>query len=174
MEKDNFKKILEDFEIKYKSQLAQKEGLPKYDLSAKINDIYQLATNKIVKKCHKEIEELNNYLENDFLSDKEIKPIKGKENEAKEKYFKFFTCSYHMNSIINKFENISQFSTSLNSYQLNLCKEDCIENTKDQNTEMGKLCMKKCLDFSFKYTRKANYDLVENVLENIENEIKRY
>lgn len=173
MEKADFKTILDNFEKQYKSKLAQKEGTQKFDLSEKLKDLYDQTANKIVKKCSREIEELNKFLENDFLSDKEIKPIKGKEDETSQAYKKFYICSFHPNSIINKLENIMAFASSMNSDQLRLCKEDCVENTKDQNTEMGKLCVKKCLDFSFNYSRKATNDLISQVIDNLDKVVKK-
>jgi hypothetical protein len=172
MEKNEFRAILENFEKQYKTKLAQKEGIKEYDLTEKITDVYKQTANKIIKKCQSEIEELNKYLENDFISDRDMKPIPGKVLEANEAYKKFYVCSYYSNSIINKLENILSFANILNADQLKLCKDDCVEKTKDQNTEMGKLCVKKCLDYSFNYSRKATHDLIDKVVDNLEKQVK--
>lgn len=173
MNKEDIKKSLEAFEESYKKKLLSNSEAPKYDLTERLKGIYENVAEKIVKKCKKEIEELNQYLENDFLSDKEIKPLPGKEDLAKEYYSKFYICSYYPNTIINKLETITVFSSNLNSEQLNHCKEDCINNLNyDSNLEIGKLCVKKCLDFSFNYSRKATIDLLDKILENVEKDIK--
>ncbi len=174
MDKTEYRKIMDDFEKKYKTKLAiQEKNVYKFDLTERLKDIYDDTSNKILKKCQKEIEELNKVLDGDFLTAENVQPIKGKELEAAEKYKKFYICSFYPNSIINKMENLVSYSNKLNIDQLNLCKEDCYADTKEQNIEMGKLCIKKCLDFSFKYSKKASYDIMITVLDSLEKEIKK-
>ena len=172
MDTNASKIYLDQYEKSYIYKLLSEEADNKYDSSERMKEILDEVSIKILKKCKNEIEDLNKYLENDFLSEKEIKPYINKEKEAKEAYTKFYKCSYHPNVIINKLESINYFATKVNEEQFQLCKDDCYKKINTQNIEITKLCIKKCVDYSFHYTRKATFNIFGKILDNIEKEVK--
>jgi len=170
----DLKKELDKFEIDYKNHLdstiKEKEAIP--DFQSKLNKIYDLSSEKILNKCGKELEELNKNLQSDYHLTGEYLPLPGKEKEAKITYNKFYYCSFYPSNLINKYALIENSIINLNKNQLKLCKEDCV-NKSEMNLDNAKKCLKKCVDFSFNYSRKSTYELFDNVMENLLAEMKQ-
>ncbi len=127
---------------------------------------------KILKGCKKEIDELNKYLKSDIMTSDKIEPLPNKEKEFQNAYKEFISCSFYPTMIMNNYFNIESYLVILNQKQIKYCKEDCISKSK-KDLNVAKSCVKECIDYSFNYSRKATYELIETALQNAENEIKR-
>jgi hypothetical protein len=175
MDTDNtnkdFIKDIEEYENNYKKELESTiKDLPNFSL--RLNDIYDLLSDKILSGCKKEIEELNKNLKSDFLATNEFVPLPGKEKEVQIAYEDYYFCSFYPSSIINTYHNIEDALLELNGRQMKHCKDDCI---KKNNLEISntKNCLKNCIDYAFNYSRKATYEMIESALDFTEKDIKK-
>jgi hypothetical protein len=170
----DIQKELNKYEIEYKNHIdiiaKEQNDIP--DFQSKLDKIYNLSSYNIFKNCGKYLDELNSNLQEDFFTSGKLIPLPEREKEAKINYNKFYLCSFYINNSLKNYQLIEKSIINLNKNQMKLCKDDCV-NKSEMKLDKAKNCMKDCIDYSFNFSRKSTYEIIDSILDNLQKEIEK-